>query len=138
MGRCGSEPFDVQGYRWPPGFGVLSIQKTARTSIKAGKLGAWENPRRVLEWAREKGYPVPKELEEFVNRFHPMPVSQTPPATLAELTQERDSLRERVAELEQAAQEALEPAQGLFNHAVGARRRSRRTRPAAAPRRRAS
>jgi hypothetical protein len=111
----GYEPVDVQAYWWRPGFqDMLNIQETACTSIKAGRLQEWENPRRFLQWARENGYPVPTKLEELVNRFHPMAVSQTPPATLAELIQERDSLRERVAELEQAAQEAPEKAKPLL------------------------
>jgi hypothetical protein len=109
------EPVDVQAYRWRPDFqDILNIRETARTSIKASELQEWEKPRRFLAWAREKGYAVPKELEELVNRFHPMAVSQTPPATLAELTQERDSLRERVAELEQATQEAPEKEKPLL------------------------
>jgi hypothetical protein len=68
----GFEPVDVQAYWWPPGFeDILNIQETARTSIYAGRLREREHPRQFLAWAREKGYFIPKELEELVNLFHP-------------------------------------------------------------------
>jgi hypothetical protein len=70
----GFEPFLVTAHRWPKPAGFDDIYDTATRSIGAGTLRAtarhYVRPCDFLAWAHEKEYPVPRRLEELVNRFH--------------------------------------------------------------------
>lgn len=71
----GFKPFNVNAHSWPKGIeGFDDIYDTASRSIAAGTLRATPRhyviPRNFLAWAHEKGYRVPRKLEELVNR-HP-------------------------------------------------------------------
>jgi hypothetical protein len=82
----GFEPSNVRvaladGLTWPKPEGFDDIYETAWRSDSLTAEGGCVSPRHFLAWAREKEYPIPAELEEAVNRFHPTAVAQTPPAT---------------------------------------------------------
>lgn len=71
----GFEPFDVRDDFWPkpPAPGFADIYETICRSFPASWDGLTRRvltPLQCLAWAREKEYPILKELEEAVNRFH--------------------------------------------------------------------
>ena len=97
----GFQPYEIKTDWWPPRDpppDFLNICETARRSHGLTAKDEGVSPPDFLVWAREKEYPVPRELEEAVNRFHPKaghrPQGKTSDAPLH--GSERDSLLKMV------------------------------------------